>query len=62
MSGNIVVEEINGNIKYLKTKNFFLGFRNETVLKFGLILRRSLSEIINAKSDQHKSTKKLANL
>ena len=53
----MVPKGINLNTESLKTE-CFLRFKKDTFLKFGLTLKRSFSEIINANSDQHKSTKK----
>ena len=38
----MVAKEINLNTKSIKTKQCFLGFRKDTYLMFGLILKRSL--------------------
>ena len=56
----MVPKGINLNTESLNTE-CFLRFKKDTFLKFGLTLKRSFSEIINANSDQHKSTKNKQN-
>ena len=49
----MVPKGINLNTNFLNTEQCFLRFKKDTFLKFGLTLKRSFSEIINANSDQH---------
>ena len=49
----MVPKGIDLNTKSLNTEQCFLRFKKDTFLKFGLTLKRSFSEIINANSDQH---------